>query len=80
MYYDYLKRADIQYLTLPVPVEYIAETCLGYTIDFVDDGIFSDPEILGGIDFIENKRKNKNTKIINYKKNILTIIKHFISF
>ena len=28
---------------------------MGYTIDFVDDGIFSDPEILGGIDFIENK-------------------------
>jgi hypothetical protein len=31
-------------------------------------------------DFIDNKRKNKNTRIIYYKKNILAIIKDFISF
>lgn len=31
-------------------------------------------------DFIENKRKNKNTKILYYKNNILSIIKDFISF
>ena len=42
-------------LTLPIPIEDIAEHYLGYSIDFVDDGLFSDPEILGGIDFEENK-------------------------
>ncbi len=31
-------------------------------------------------DFIENKRRNKNTKILYYKNNILSIIKDFISF
>ena len=31
-------------------------------------------------DFIENKRNNKNTRIIYYKNNILAIIKDFISF
>ena len=31
-------------------------------------------------DFIENKRKNKNTKITYYKSNILSIIKDFITF
>ena len=31
-------------------------------------------------DFIENKRKNKNTKILYCKNNILSIIKDFISF
>ncbi len=42
-------------ITLPVPVEDIAEHYLGYQIDFVNEGLFSDPEILGGIDFAENK-------------------------
>jgi Zn-dependent peptidase ImmA (M78 family) len=42
-------------LIVPIPIEDIAEHHLGYEIDFVDDGIFSDPEILGGIDFEENK-------------------------
>ena len=42
-------------ITLPVPVEDIAEHYLGYQIDFVNEGLFSDPEILGGIDFDENK-------------------------
>ena len=42
-------------LTLPIPIEDIAEHYLGYSIDFVDDGLFSDPDILGGIDFEENK-------------------------
>ena len=42
-------------ITLPVPVEDIAEYYLGYQIDFVNEGLFSDPEILGGIDFDENK-------------------------
>ena len=42
-------------LTLPIPIEDIAEHYLGYSIDFADDGLFSDPDILGGIDFEENK-------------------------
>jgi Zn-dependent peptidase ImmA (M78 family) len=42
-------------LILPIPIEDMAEHYLGYSIDFVDDGIFSDPEILGGIDFEESK-------------------------
>ena len=42
-------------ITLPVPVEDIAEHYLGYQIDFVNEGLFSDPKILGGIDFDENK-------------------------
>ena len=42
-------------ITLPLPVEDIAEHYLGYQIEFVNEGLFSDPEILGGIDFDENK-------------------------
>jgi Zn-dependent peptidase ImmA (M78 family) len=42
-------------LILPIPIEDMAEHYLGYSIDFVDDGIFSDPKILGGIDFEESK-------------------------
>jgi len=36
-------------LTLPIPVEDIAEHHLGYTIDFRNDGLFSDPELLGEV-------------------------------
>ena len=35
----------------PVPVEVIAEQHLGYDIDILDDGLFSDPDYLGGIIF-----------------------------
>jgi Zn-dependent peptidase ImmA (M78 family) len=38
-------------IALPIPVEDIAEHHLGYAIDFRDDGLFSNPEFLGGIDF-----------------------------
>jgi Zn-dependent peptidase ImmA (M78 family) len=38
-------------ITAPIPVEIIAETYLGYDIEFVDDGIFSNPSVLGGIVF-----------------------------
>ena len=55
IYRTYDNTADPGHVTLPVPVEDIAEHYLGYAIDFVDDGIFNDPEILGGIDFEENK-------------------------
>jgi Zn-dependent peptidase ImmA (M78 family) len=42
-------------LAAPVPVEDIAEHYLGYSIDFTNQGIFADPEFLGGIDFEQNK-------------------------
>ena len=48
-------KADTRHIAFPIPVEDIAEHYLGYAIDFPDDGIFSDPEILGGIDFEEKK-------------------------
>ena len=51
---DYLAHNGIP-LNFPVPVEEIAEQFLGYEIDFSETGIFSDPDILGGIDFDKNK-------------------------
>ncbi len=36
---------------VPTPVEVIAEQFLGYEIDFREDGLFSDPDYLGGIVF-----------------------------
>ena len=39
---------------VPVRAEVIAEQFLNYTIDITDQGIFSDPECLGGIIFDEN--------------------------
>ena len=51
---EYLAH-DALPLNLPVPVEEIAEQFLGYEIDFSETGIFSDPDILGGIDFEKNK-------------------------
>jgi len=37
----------------PIPVESIAEHHLGYQIDITDEGLFSDPNYLGGIVFDE---------------------------
>ena len=36
---------------MPVPIERIAENHLGYDIEITDEGLFSDPEFLGGIHF-----------------------------
>lgn len=36
---------------MPVPVERIAEKHLGYDIEITDEGLFEDPEFLGGIHF-----------------------------
>ena len=47
---DYYQSIDSP-MTTPVPVEVMAETFLGYDIEFVDDGIFSNPNVLGGIVF-----------------------------
>ena len=57
---DELGRAYLAYighgsLTTPVPVEDMAEHYLGYSIDITDEGLFSDPNFLGGIDFQHNK-------------------------
>lgn len=38
----------------PVPVESIAEHLLGYTLEITDEGLFSDPNFLGGISFEAN--------------------------
>ena len=57
---DELGRAYLAYighgsLTTPVPVEDMAENYLGYSIDITDEGLFSDPNFLGGVDFQHNK-------------------------
>lgn len=39
---------------LPVPVESIAEHCLGYDLEITDEGLFADPSFLGGISFETN--------------------------
>ena len=36
---------------MPVPIERIAENHLGYDIEITDEGLFADPEFLGGIHF-----------------------------
>ncbi len=36
---------------MPVPIERIAESHLGYDIEITDEGLFADPEFLGGIHF-----------------------------
>ena len=41
-------------ISAPVPVESIAEHFLGYEIEISDEGLFADPEYLGGIVFSEN--------------------------
>ena len=40
--------------TLPVPVESIAEHLLGYDLEITNEGLFSDPNFLGGISFETN--------------------------
>ena len=41
-------------VSTPIPVESIAEHFLGYEIEISDEGLFADPEYLGGIVFSEN--------------------------
>ena len=36
---------------MPVPVERIAQSHLGYDIEITDEGLFEDPDFLGGIQF-----------------------------
>ena len=38
----------------PIPVESIAEHFLGYEIEISDEGLFADPDYLGGIIFADN--------------------------
>jgi len=51
----YFSSLGQDYINTPIPVEDIAEHYLGYAIDITDEGLFSDPNFLGGIDFEENK-------------------------
>jgi Zn-dependent peptidase ImmA (M78 family) len=46
-------------MMVPIPVEVIAEHYLGYDIEITNDGLFQDPDFLGGIDF------DRNTLMIN---------------
>ena len=39
---------------MPVPIESIAEHFLGYDLEITDEGLFSDPNFLGGISFESN--------------------------
>ena len=50
---DYMAWCDGDDL-VPVRAEVIAEQFLEYTIEITNEGIFSDPECLGGIVFNEN--------------------------
>ena len=50
---DY-SRVEKWNIVAPIPVETIAEVYLGYQISITDEGIFSDPTVLGGIIFEEN--------------------------
>jgi Zn-dependent peptidase ImmA (M78 family) len=43
-----------QQVSVPVPVEQIAERYLGYSIELTDEGLFADPTYLGGIVFESN--------------------------
>ena len=47
---DYFYNSDWK-LKAPVPVERIAESHLGYDIEITDEGLFEDPDFLGGIHF-----------------------------
>ena len=51
----YFASVGQELLATPIPVEDMAEHYLGYEIDITDEGLFSDPNFLGGIDFEESK-------------------------
>jgi len=46
----FCEQTDWDY-DMPVPIERIAENYLGYDIEITDEGLFEDPEFLGGIHF-----------------------------
>ena len=46
----YADDSDWDY-DMPVPIERIAENHLGYDIEITDEGLFADPDFLGGIHF-----------------------------
>lgn len=49
---DYASHVELpSTITPPIPVEDIAEHYLGYSIEITNEGVFADPEMLGGIDF-----------------------------
>ena len=51
--YEYSKKENWD-LSAPIPVENIAEKYLGYQIELTNEGLFSEPTMLGGIIFDEN--------------------------
>jgi len=46
----YVGESDWNY-DMPVPVEKIANNYLGYDVELTDEGLFADPDFLGGIHF-----------------------------
>ena len=48
---DYANHIGSTFVNPPIPVEDIAEHYLGYSIEITNEGLFSDPQMLGGIDF-----------------------------
>jgi Zn-dependent peptidase ImmA (M78 family) len=64
-------------LTTPIPIEDMAEHFLGYSIDITDEGLFSDPGFLGGIDF-EQKLIYVNASIENHDGRYAFTVAHEI--
>ena len=52
---EYFVSIGKKTITPPIPIEDIAEHYLGYAIDITDEGLFSNPNFVGGIDFQTNK-------------------------
>ena len=52
---EYFAHIGQSSISTPIPVEDMAEHYLGFAIDITDEGLFSDPDFIGGIDFDAEK-------------------------
>ena len=52
---EYFAHIGQSPISTPIPVEDMAEHYLGFAIDITDEGLFSDPDFIGGIDFDAEK-------------------------
>ena len=73
----YSENAGLSLISAPVPVEDIAEHFLGYSIDITDEGLFADPNVLGGIDF-EAKIIFANASIVDHDGRYAFTVAHEI--
>jgi hypothetical protein len=62
-------------VSVPIPVERIAENFLGYRVEVTDQGLFADPDYLGGIDF-ENKTILVNASVEDHDGRYAFTIAH----